>query len=88
MQANSPDGKSIAPSFGNLFLNEVLPLNGKVDLTDEPGFGLELNPAAELVPYSSFFSPIKGLGAAGEAEDEKAKLKGAGGHGASQEVRS
>lgn len=55
-------------------------MNGRVDLTDEPGFGLELNPAAELVPYSSFFSPVKGLGAAGEAEDEAAKKRGAGGY--------
>lgn len=69
-QANSPDGKSIEPSFGNLFLNEVLPHNGRIDLTDEPGFGLELNPSAELVPYKSFFTPSKGLGAAGEVEDD------------------
>ncbi|KIR54064.1 racemase [Cryptococcus gattii Ru294] len=75
--ANSPDGKSIEPSFGNLFLNEVLPHNGRIDLTDEPGFGLELNPSAELVPYKSFFTPSKGLGAAGEVEDDgKAKVNG------------
>jgi L-rhamnonate dehydratase len=68
-QANSPDGESIAPSFGNLFLNEPLPVNGIIDLGDEPGFGLELNPEAELVPYSSFFTVSKGLGSAGETED-------------------
>lgn len=68
--ANSPDGKTISPSFGDLFLNEVLPHNGRVDLGDEPGFGLELNPKAELVPYKSFFSPSKGIGSAGEAEDK------------------
>ena len=70
--ANSPDGESITPSFGNLFTNEVLPHNGRVDLTDAPGFGLELNPQAELVPYSSFFTVSRGLGAAGEASDKKA----------------
>jgi len=42
-------------------------------LTDEPGFGLELNPAAELVPYSHFFTPSKGLGAAGEPNGDKVK---------------
>ncbi|KAL7422337.1 hypothetical protein Q5752_002983 [Cryptotrichosporon argae] len=64
--ANSPDGASIHPSFGNLFTNELLPLNGRVDLGDEPGWGLELNPNAELVPYSAFFTPARGIGAAGE----------------------
>ncbi|KAK8869491.1 hypothetical protein IAR55_000056 [Kwoniella newhampshirensis] len=72
--ANSPDGRSISPSFGNLFTNEPMPTNGRIDLTDAPGFGLELNPAAELVPYSSFFSMTKGLGAAGET-DEEAKAR-------------
>lgn len=58
------------PSFGNLFTNEVLPVNGRVDLGDAPGFGLELNPNAELVPYSHFFTPSRGLGSAGEASDK------------------
>ena len=69
-KANSPDGKSVHPSFGNLFTNEVLPINGRVDLGDEPGFGLELNPNAELVPYGHFWKPSHGLGAAGEAEED------------------
>ncbi|ODN73099.1 racemase [Cryptococcus wingfieldii CBS 7118] len=78
--ANSPDGKSIHPSFGNLFTNEVLPHNGVVDLTDEPGWGLELNPEAELVPYGSFFRVDRGLGAAGAgaAGEEEGKGKGKG----------
>ncbi|WVR05477.1 hypothetical protein IAU60_002493 [Kwoniella sp. DSM 27419] len=66
--ANSPDGKSVHPSFGNLFLNEPLPVNGKIDLNDAPGFGLELNPEAELVPYSAFFNATGGLGHSGEAK--------------------
>jgi L-rhamnonate dehydratase len=69
-QANSPDGETVHPSFGDLFTNEVLPVNGKVDLTDLPGFGLELNPNANLVPYSAFFKSESGLGSAGE--DQKA----------------
>lgn len=48
-----------------------------MNLTDEPGFGLILNPEAELVPYSQFWKPSHGLGAAGEAkvagEEEKEK---------------
>lgn len=57
------------PSFGDLFLNEPLPVNGRIDLSDAPGFGLELNPDAKLVPYSSFFKAEKGLGSHGEASN-------------------
>ncbi|TYJ54182.1 hypothetical protein B9479_005193 [Cryptococcus floricola] len=82
--ANSPDGKSIHPSFGNLFTNEVLPHNGRVDLGDEPGWGLELNPEAELVPYGSFLGGVGGgWGAAGEEEGKgkgEGKVNGKGKH--------
>lgn len=75
--ANSADGRSVSPSFGNLFTNEILPVNGKVDLKDcGPGFGLELNPEAELVPYSDFFKTVGSIGASGEAEPEKVKANG------------
>lgn len=49
--ANSPDGKSVLPVFGDLFLNEPIPENGYLDVSvlDKPGFGLELNPNARLV---------------------------------------
>lgn len=47
--ANSPDGTSVLPSFGSLFLNEPVPEGGRVDIVDAPGFGLELNPSAKLV---------------------------------------
>ena len=81
--ANSPDGESIHPSFGNLFTNELLPVNGRIDLSDEPGWGLTLNPNAELVPYKSFFTPSAGIGSAGEdrTEEEKEKFKGRVGNG-------
>lgn len=48
---NAPDGKSVQPSFGNLFLNEPLPVNGKIEVAalDAPGFGLILNPAVKLI---------------------------------------
>ena len=47
--ANSPDGTSVLPTFGALFTNEPVPVNGVVDIGDAPGFGLDLNPAARLV---------------------------------------
>jgi L-rhamnonate dehydratase len=86
LQANSPDGKSVHPSFGDLFLDEPLPVNGRVDLTDKPGFGMTLNPNAQLVPYSSFFSgPQKSL--SDSAEDVKvAKSKVNGAHAEGNEA--
>ena len=49
--ANSPDGKSVMPVFGDLFVNEPIPTKGYLDVSvlDKPGFGLELNPNARLV---------------------------------------
>jgi hypothetical protein len=48
---NAPDGLSVKPVFGNLFLNEPVPVNGKIELSqlDKPGFGMELNPDAKLI---------------------------------------
>lgn len=63
--ANSPDGKSVEPVFGNLFLNEPIPTKGYLEISalDKPGFGLELNPAAPLIPAASILTPApqKGL---------------------------
>lgn len=74
--ANSPDGKSVHPSFGDLFLDEPLPVNGRIDLTDKPGFGMTLNPNAQLVPYSAFFTgPQKSLGE-GAQDAKTAKSNG------------
>ncbi|EJU03623.1 mandelate racemase/muconate lactonizing enzyme family protein [Dacryopinax primogenitus] len=55
--ANSPDGKSIHPCFGDLFLNEPLPIGGILDVSDAPGFGLELNPQAVLIPAAHLLTP-------------------------------
>jgi L-alanine-DL-glutamate epimerase-like enolase superfamily enzyme len=57
--ANSPDGKSVMPVFGDLFLNEPIPVKGYLDVEvlDKPGFGLELNPAARLLPAANILSP-------------------------------
>ncbi|MDR3471357.1 MAG: L-rhamnonate dehydratase [Devosia sp.] len=48
--AASPDGRSIQPVFGNLFVGELLPSNGRLTLGDAPGFGMELADRAMLVP--------------------------------------
>ncbi|KAI4790642.1 nucleotide-diphospho-sugar transferase, partial [Aureobasidium sp. EXF-8846] len=49
--ANSPDGQSVLPVFGNLFLNEPIPDKGFLDVSvlNKPGFGLEINPSAPLI---------------------------------------
>ena len=57
--ANSPDGKSVLPVFGDLFLNEPIPTKGYLDVSelDKPGFGLELNPKAKLIPAKNVLAP-------------------------------
>ncbi|MDQ0467067.1 L-rhamnonate dehydratase [Labrys wisconsinensis] len=51
--ANSPDGRSVRPVFGNLFTNEPVPRDGRLDVSDAPGFGLELAPDASLVRFDA-----------------------------------
>ena len=51
--ANSPDGSKVLPVFGSLFLNEQVPENGRLAVEDTPGFGLTLNPDAQLTRYKS-----------------------------------
>jgi L-rhamnonate dehydratase len=46
--AASPDGKSILPVFGALFANEPLPQNGRLKLSDAPGFGMDLGDRSRL----------------------------------------
>jgi L-rhamnonate dehydratase len=57
--ANSPDGKSVMPVFGDLFLDEPIPINGKmaVSVLDKPGFGLTVNPHARLIDAAGILSP-------------------------------
>ena len=57
--ANSPDGKSVLPVFGNLFTNEPIPTKGYLDVKtlDRPGFGLELNPHAGLIDATRILNP-------------------------------
>ncbi|TFK37518.1 enolase C-terminal domain-like protein [Crucibulum laeve] len=56
---NAPDGKSIQPSFGDLFLNEPLPIDGKIEVSalDAPGFGLQLNPGVQLIDAEGILVP-------------------------------
>jgi L-rhamnonate dehydratase len=48
--AASPDGRSIRPVFGDLFVGEELPQNGRLQLSDRPGFGMEIADRSVLVP--------------------------------------
>lgn len=56
--ANSSDGKSVLPVFGDLFLNEPIPEKGFLDVSvlDKPGFGLEINPNAKLIDASGILA--------------------------------
>lgn len=72
---NSPDGKSVLPVFGDLFLNEPIPKDGFLDVTvfDKPGFGLELNPKARLIEATNALqlsSPSRPLSTDPPKEDQ------------------
>jgi hypothetical protein len=45
--------------FGDLFINEPIPLKGYLDVSqlDKPGFGLEVNPAARLLDATYILNP-------------------------------
>ena len=88
--ANSPDGKSVLPVFGDLFLNEPIPQNGYLDISalDKPGFGLELNPNARLVDATNLLGmkPQKSLSLPMEPEQGKINGSKADGQQAPVEV--
>ena len=77
---NSPDGKSVFPVFGNMFVNEPVPTKGYLDVTelDKPGFGLELSPSAPLIPAANILSPApqKSLKAPPAEEQDKPYVNG------------
>ncbi|KAF2091021.1 L-rhamnoate dehydratase-like protein [Saccharata proteae CBS 121410] len=60
--ANSPDGQSVLPVFGDLFTNEPIPIKGFLEVKelDRPGFGLEINPRARLVDAEGVLRPGPG----------------------------
>ncbi|EFY96343.1 Mandelate racemase/muconate lactonizing enzyme [Metarhizium robertsii ARSEF 23] len=90
--ANSPDGRSVLPVFGDLFVDEPIPTRGYLTAADldKPGFGLTINPAAraKLIPARNLLAPTPVAmpapemnGAAKEDGDVKhAKVNGAGHH--------
>jgi hypothetical protein len=49
----------VLPVFGDLFINEPIPVKGYLDVSqlDKPGFGLELNPAARLLDATFILNP-------------------------------
>ena len=47
--AASPDGLSIQPVFGSLFTGEQVPENGKLRLSEAPGFGMQIADHGMLV---------------------------------------
>jgi len=49
--AASPDGRSIAPVFGALFTGEDVPLEGRLKLSDRPGFGMDIADRSLLIEY-------------------------------------
>ncbi|KAL3438571.1 enolase C-terminal domain-like protein [Aspergillus tetrazonus] len=76
--ANSADGHTVEPVFGNLFTNEPIPTKGYLDVSilDKPGFGLELNPSAPLIPAASFLNPAPARSLPAPTTEEKAETNG------------
>lgn len=50
--AASADGKTIQPVFGSLFEGEQMPRDGKLKLSDAPGFGMQLADRSMLAPVA------------------------------------
>ena len=48
--AASPDGQTIQPVFGEIFADEPVPVEGKLRLSDAPGFGMTLADRSVLAP--------------------------------------
>ncbi|KYK58030.1 hypothetical protein DCS_05043 [Drechmeria coniospora] len=59
--ANSPDGRSVLPVFGDLFADEPMPTKGYLTTADldKPGFGLTITRAAwsKLIPSTQLLNP-------------------------------
>ena len=47
----APDAASVVPMFHPLLLNEPVPQNGKLKLSNKPGFGVELNRSLPLQKF-------------------------------------
>lgn len=55
--ASSPDGRSIRPVFGGLFVGEPLPEEGRLEIPDRPGFGMDIADRSVLVPLTAEVRP-------------------------------
>ena len=44
----APDAASVVPMFTPLFMNEPVPVDGRLVVPDRPGFGVDLDPAVIL----------------------------------------
>ncbi|KAI9660146.1 MAG: hypothetical protein M1821_001498 [Bathelium mastoideum] len=76
--ANSPDGKSVLPVFGNLFTNEPIPEMGYLDISalDRPGFGLEVSPSAPLINAANILNPAPAKSLRPTQEQGQAQVNG------------
>ena len=48
----SPQADKVIPMFSPQLLDEPIPVNGRMKLSDAPGFGVRLNPACKVHPVS------------------------------------
>jgi L-rhamnonate dehydratase len=78
--ANSPDGKSVLPVFGDLFTDEPIPTKGYLTTADidKPGFGLTINPAAraKLIPSTYLLTPPPAPGLAPPSQPQQPEVNG------------
>jgi L-rhamnonate dehydratase len=48
----APQADKVIPMFSPQLLDEPIPVNGRMKLSDAPGFGVRLNPACKVLPVS------------------------------------
>ncbi len=66
----APDADRVWPLFGDLFLDEPLPEDGYITLSDKPGFGVTVNPkirATFVRPYTHVTKTFEEMEAAKDA---------------------
>jgi L-rhamnonate dehydratase len=54
--AASPDGRSIRPVFGDLFVGEEMPADGRLALSGRPGFGMSIADRTVLQPIGQLLA--------------------------------
>jgi L-rhamnonate dehydratase len=48
----APQADKVIPMFSPQLLDEPIPVNGRMKLSEAPGFGVRLNPACKVLPVS------------------------------------